>query len=104
MTDIGNMLRLNDFSEVAAARARAKGFDAPSWDNMLGCLMLVVAEVAEAAEANRADDRQHFEEEIADTFIRLCDITGEMGIDIEKVILDKMAYNLTRPYKHGKRR
>jgi NTP pyrophosphatase (non-canonical NTP hydrolase) len=43
-----------------------------------------------------------FEDEIADSFIRLFDLCGEMGIDIEKHIELKMQYNLTRPYKHAK--
>lgn len=43
-----------------------------------------------------------FEDEIADTFIRLFDLVGHLGIDIDKHIELKMAYNETRPHKHGK--
>lgn len=43
-----------------------------------------------------------FEDELADVAIRLFDLVGEMGIDIEKHMLLKMEYNSTRPYKHGK--
>jgi NTP pyrophosphatase (non-canonical NTP hydrolase) len=71
-------------------------------DNMLGKLMLVVTEVAEAGEAVRHNDIANFKEEIADTFIRLFDITGTFDIDIESEIIKKMAYNETRPDKHGK--
>ena len=43
-----------------------------------------------------------FEDEIADVFLRLMDLCGEYGIDIEKHIQLKAAYNETRPLKHGK--
>ena len=70
---------------------------------MLEKLMLVVTEVAEAAEAWRNDSTFGFDEEIADTFIRLMDICGSLGIDIEVEIGEKMAENENRPYLHGKR-
>lgn len=65
-------------------------------------LMLVVTEVAEAAEALRKNDLPNFEEEIADTFIRLLDISGSIGMDVENAIRAKMEINMTRPHKHGK--
>lgn len=40
--------------------------------------------------------------ELADAVIRIADLCGHLGIDLEKVIVEKMAYNETRPYKHGK--
>ena len=40
--------------------------------------------------------------EIADAIIRLFDLCGLYGIDIEKHIETKLAYNRTRGYKHGK--
>lgn len=43
-----------------------------------------------------------FEDEIADAFLRLMDLCGEYGIDIEWHIKTKAAYNQTRPIKHGK--
>lgn len=33
--------------------------------------------------------------------IRIADLCGYMGIDLEGVIREKMEYNATRPYKHG---
>ena len=44
-----------------------------------------------------------FEDEIADSFIRLFDLCGGLGIDIEKHIDLKLRYNSTRAFKHGKR-
>ena len=43
-----------------------------------------------------------FEDEIADAFLRLMDLCGEYGIDIEKHIKMKAEYNKLRPNKHGK--
>jgi NTP pyrophosphatase (non-canonical NTP hydrolase) len=39
--------------------------------------------------------------ELADTLIRILDFCGAWGIDIDKVVEDKMAYNATRPHMHG---
>jgi NTP pyrophosphatase (non-canonical NTP hydrolase) len=76
-------------------------------------LMLIVSELGEACEALRHNNTQNktynkvwkkdtFEDEIADTFIRLADMCQAMGIDIEWQIQKKLEYNKTRPQKHGK--
>lgn len=39
--------------------------------------------------------------ELADVVIRVFDASGRYGIDLEKAIAEKMAYNATRPHKHG---
>lgn len=39
--------------------------------------------------------------ELADIIVRVLDFSGEHGIDIERAVLEKMAYNRTRPHKHG---
>jgi NTP pyrophosphatase (non-canonical NTP hydrolase) len=39
--------------------------------------------------------------ELADTVIRIMDICGQYGIDLEAAVAEKMAYNKTRPYRHG---
>lgn len=42
-------------------------------------------------------------DELADAVIRIADLCGHLGIDLEEVIEIKMAYNEGRPYKHGKK-
>lgn len=41
--------------------------------------------------------------ELADAVIRILDMCGRYGIDLEDVILRKHEYNKTRPIRHGKR-
>lgn len=94
-------------------------------------LMLIVSELGEACEADRKNRhaemeyyeramqnpptpdnfkqacfegliKDTFEDEIADTFLRLMDLCGALNIDIEKHIRLKAEYNLSRPPKHGK--
>jgi NTP pyrophosphatase (non-canonical NTP hydrolase) len=43
-----------------------------------------------------------FEDELADVFIRLSDLCGELNVDIEKHIELKTAYNKLRESKHNK--
>lgn len=88
---------------------RSKGFMTPATtdtqrerDLLLGKLMLVVTEVAEAAEAVRHSDRENLAEELADATIRILDITEAQGIDLLKEIHKKMEINQQRPHLHGK--
>jgi NTP pyrophosphatase (non-canonical NTP hydrolase) len=66
-------------------------------------LMLAVSELAEAMESERDGDT-NTAEEIADTIIRLFDVAGKRGYDLENIILTKMAKNRERPYKHGRQK
>ena len=40
--------------------------------------------------------------ELADIILIILAYCGETGIDIEKAVIEKMKYNETREYKHGK--
>lgn len=39
--------------------------------------------------------------ELADAVIRICDLAAAEGIDLEHCVIEKMAYNKTRPHRHG---
>lgn len=41
--------------------------------------------------------------EMADIIIRVLHFSAKHGIDISQAVKEKMAYNETRPYKHGKK-
>ena len=92
---------LKELTEICHQTAVEKGF----WEterNIGEALMLIVTELAEAMEAHRVQDEENFREEIADSFIRLLDLCGGLGIDIEEEISRKSQKNKKRPYKHGK--
>ncbi len=44
-----------------------------------------------------------FEDELADIMIRVMDLAGYKGIDLESHIKAKMRYNALREHKHGKK-
>ena len=46
--------------------------------------------------------KDKFEAELAGTLIRVLDLCGRMGIDIESHVQAELKYNRTRQYKHGK--
>ena len=93
---------LNEWSDRCHKLAKEKGFWEVS-DNIPTKLMLVVTELGEACEADRHGDIDNFNEEIIDTFIRLFDLSGWCGIDINKEIEKKMKVNEVRPRLHGKK-
>ncbi len=70
---------------------------------LLELICLMHCELSEAAEAYRdpKDSEEHIVEELADVLIRIFDLCGSRGWNLEKSVLDKMAFNKTRPYRHG---
>ena len=82
--------------------------------------MLIVCEVSEAVEEYRNghepqetyyskdkqgnDKMEGIPSELADIVIRVADMCGHYGIDLEKAILEKIEYNKSRPYKHGNKK
>ena len=94
-------LTIKQWCELCHGIAKEKGF----WNkerNIGEALMLIVTELAEAMEGYRHKDDANFREELADTFIRLFDLCGGLGIDIEAEIAKKAEKNKARPYMHGK--
>lgn len=71
---------------------------------------LMHSELSEATEAVRKDlmsdhlpHRKGEEEELADVIIRVLDYCGAYGIPIGEVVKEKLEYNKSRPFKHGKK-
>jgi hypothetical protein len=97
--------RFEELVEKSQRVANSKGFKV-EWDNAPTYLMLIVTELSEAMEQWRDNHKEEFKQEIADAFIRLFHLVGDLGLKEEMVksILDKLSYNETRPYKHGRAR
>lgn len=110
---------MNELAKDIYEANKEKGF----WDkerNVGEMLMLVTSELGEAMEAhrkNRVADwgrfdyknvafteciKDTFEDELADAIIRLLDMCGGLGIDIQRHITEKLKYNATRERLHGK--
>ncbi|MEH7122089.1 MazG nucleotide pyrophosphohydrolase domain-containing protein [Bacillus sp. JJ1773] len=91
---------INQLCEQAYETAKSKGWhDEPRETGTL--LALIHSEVSEALEADRKGNHENFAEELADVCIRVFDLCGSKGIDLENAILKKMEHNKGRTYKHG---
>lgn len=71
-----------------------------------------VSEVLEEVRAGRAPTEAYYREdgkpegipsELADVVIRIGDLCGAMGIDLNAAVHDKMRFNRTREHLHGKK-
>src|SRR5438477_8777027 len=64
-------------------------------------LMLIVSEAAEALEAFREGDVEHFKEEMADVLIRVLDCVVAVDPDFDATVAAKLKVNRGRGYHHG---
>lgn len=104
-------------TRAAYANSYAKGFwDSEGNRDLYRKLMLMVSELAEAMECLReGHDPLHiwyreqdgkpegFRMELADTVIRIMDVYGSLGADLEADVREKMMFNMGRPPMHGKK-
>jgi NTP pyrophosphatase (non-canonical NTP hydrolase) len=68
-------------------------------------LLLIATEIAEVVEEMRKGNAivsEAVEEEFADILIRLLDLAGFLGIDLDSAVKMKREKNNARPHKHGK--
>lgn len=73
-------------------------------------IALMHSELSEALEADRKSltsdhipDFTGVEEELADCVIRILDYAAEHDLRLGLAVIEKMRYNLSRPFKHGKK-
>jgi len=94
---------INKYIEECHTIAKEKGW----WDierNDGELIALMHSELSEALEAMRNHaTKEQVAEELADCCIRIFDYCGARDVDLEKTLLQKIEYNKTRPYRHGKK-
>lgn len=125
-------MTITELVQQAYAMAVNKGFHDAKAPNLDQKLLLVVSELAEAQDELRQGHQpwevytrrpefnnarliwsiggvdptyekpEGFGIELADALIRIADLAGMLGLDLEGLVKLKMAYNATRPAKHGK--
>ena len=108
-------MTLNELAKMFHEQEKKSGFvvdQDPNDPNLiLSKLMLVVTELAEAAEDVRnghtlvtiesGGKPVGFPTELADALIRILGLSAFLGIDMDSVVSWKHEYNKTRPHKHG---
>lgn len=94
-------MSLNDLCKEAFETALLKGWhDKPREFGTY--IALMHSELSEALEADRRlEGIDRVSEELADVCIRIFDWCGLMGIDLDKVVKEKMEKNKSRAYMHG---
>lgn len=100
----------DDLASIHHQHMVLKGFwDSPRTDSEL--IVQIHGEVSEIWDAlrhgNPPDDKvpqfSGAEAEAADTILRLMDACHRRGWRVTEALVAKMQYNLSRPYKHGKK-
>jgi len=79
----------------------AKGFSADPariWE----MLALIHTEISEATDAyKKGKSYEEVGTELADAIIRILHLCSVLGVDIERLYREKMAYNWQRPYRYN---
>lgn len=102
------MNTLLDLQKIVHADAVAHGFTKQTVPEMCALLHSEVSELFEAfrqgtlnSPCDKTSNLTNAEEELADIVIRACHAAENLGIDLNRAVEIKHAYNVKRPFKHG---
>jgi hypothetical protein len=110
-----HQMTLPELQAYAYSQAHEKGWyqDGDTPTIVLKELMLCVTELGEAVDPARDGSYyevkmvegkpEGFSIEMADALLRILGLCGMLQIPIEQAVACKVAYNATRPYKHGRK-
>lgn len=99
----------NQVAAEAHRNAVNKGFweEPPNKAEKLALIHSEISECLEGVRKNAMDDKLPHRKmeavELADAIIRIMDYDVGFGLNVAEALREKMTYNKTRPYKHGKR-
>ena len=103
------MLCVSELSEALEAHRKGKTKALPAFNSAMEYVGLKIEDFNKENPnifwiKNRFETtvKDTFEDEIADTVIRIFDLCEGFGIDLETHIRLKLEYNKTRPFKHDK--
>ncbi len=111
------MGQINDLAQEIHAWAVSNGFFEPDkvrdFDGMLANVHGEVSEALEEWRNGRGMTETYYSDggkpegipsELADVVIRVLDMCAHYGIDLEAIMIEKIAYNRTRAYRNGGKR